>query len=92
MAIHTDPGQVVRGVVQTFKAALEGGEALWRVLYDDGDDEDLDELELEAALRLYKKLRPVARTRSGQNSSTMACGGGDREGGMAMGSSFAGLR
>ena len=48
------------GVVERYLAAHEEDGALWHVRYDDGDEEDLDEQELEAALRLQQELEAAA--------------------------------
>ena len=46
---------VVHGVVERHLPAHGEEGALWHMRHDDGDEEDLDEQELEAALRLQQQ-------------------------------------
>ena len=52
---------------------------LWNVVYDDGDEEDLNVQELAGALRLYnqKKQNDPKATGGGNNSSSNRSSGGD---------------
>ena len=51
---------VVHGVVERYLPAHGEEGALWHMRHDDGDEEDLDERELEAALRLEQELEVAA--------------------------------
>lgn len=48
--------KVVRGKVLAYLAPAKKDSALWRVVYDDGDEEDLFEAELLSALQLHSSL------------------------------------
>ena len=47
-------GKIYHGTVVNFTAGTEGGGDLWRIQYDDGDEEDLDLEELQAVLKLFE--------------------------------------
>ena len=47
-------GKIYRGTVTKCTAGVEGDGGLWRVVYEDGDDEDLDLEELRAARTLFE--------------------------------------
>ena len=51
-------GDLAVGHVRAYLPESDGEEALWHVLHEDGDAEDLDEDELEEALELYRVSRP----------------------------------
>ena len=70
------------GTIKAYFAADEEDPtsvALWNVVYDDGDEEDLNVQELAGALRLYnqKKQNDPKATGGGNNSSSNRSSGGD---------------
>ena len=66
MATRHD-GVVSVGTLTKWVPADGEDEALWHMAHDDGDGEDLDEAEVEAAMKLYAevagRLRAAARDR-----------------------------
>ena len=54
IAKEFDDGHVYRGTVTKYTTETEGSEALWHIVYDDNDEEDLNLEELRAAVNLFE--------------------------------------
>ena len=64
--------KTVDGTIVKWAPAEGDDEALWKMMHDDGDEEDLDEEEVEAALRAYDAAssKPERKRRGGAAPAT----------------------